>query len=187
MIQINFSKKEIKELHYQRYYHPHPRVRQRVEALYIKSQGYPHKDICTILRISKKTLVKYLNAYLEGGIKKLMDVNFYQPTSELDQHKIIIKKYFKQHPPVSINEAQSKIEEITSIKRNPTQIKSFLKRIGMKCIKIGSIPGKAITEEKIEEQETFKKQELEPRIKEAKEGKRTLFLLMLPILFMEHF
>ena len=38
MIQITFAKKEIDELHYERFHHPHPRVQRKMEALYLKSQ-----------------------------------------------------------------------------------------------------------------------------------------------------
>ncbi len=187
MITISFSDAEIDALHYERFHHPHPHVQKKIEVLYLKSQGFSHQDICRIVRISEVTLVKYLTAYLEGGIEKLKEINFYQPQSELDLHKTSLKEYFEQYPPVSIAEAQSKIEELTGIKRSPTQVQAFLKRIGMKCRKVGSIAGKAISDEKIKEQESFKEQELEPRIKEAKEGNRALFLLMLLISFMAHF
>ena len=45
----------------------------------------------------------------------------------------------------------------------------------MRCIKVGFVPGKAIEPEKIIEQEKFKTDELEPRLSEAKAGKRSVF------------
>jgi len=75
----------------------------------------------------------------------------------------------------SVSEAQAKIEELTGIKRSPTQIREFMKRIGLKRRKIGYIPGKATEPNKIEEQEEFKTKELEPRLQEAKQGKRVVF------------
>lgn len=187
MFKIDFSPEEIEALHYERYHYPHPWVQQKMEALYLKSQGLSHQDICRIVRISKPTLVSYLNDYLEGRIEKLKEINFNQPESELEPHATTLKEYFEQHPPATIAEAQNKIEELTGIKRSPTQIGVFLKRLGMKCRKVGSIPGKTVNDDKIKEQEAFKKEELEPRLKEAQEGKRILFLLMLPILFMALF
>ncbi len=59
--------------------------------------------------------------------------------------------------------AQAKIERLTGIKRSPTQIKAFLKRIGMQSWKVGYIPGKSASEEKRAEQEQFRVDELEPR------------------------
>jgi hypothetical protein len=48
----------------------------------------------------------------------------------------------------------------------------FLKRLGMKRLKVGVFPAKADPEV----QETFRGEQLEPRIKEAQAGKRVLFL-----------
>ncbi len=87
-----------------------------------------------------------------------------------------LESYFTSNPPRSSSEAQAKIEELTGIRRSPTQTKEFLKRIGLKLRKVGHVPGKALNPDKIQEQEHFQKNELEPRLEEAKEGKRTLFL-----------
>jgi len=46
--------------------------------------------------------------------------------------------------------------------------------MGMKCIKVVSLPSKADRDE----QEDYKEKKLEPRLNEAKEGKRAVFLLM---------
>jgi len=63
---------------------------------------------------------------------------------------------------------------LTGIKRSPTQVRKFLKSMGMKCIKVVSLPSKADRDE----QEDYKEKKLEPRLNEAKEGKRAVFLLM---------
>ncbi|VAX37907.1 hypothetical protein MNBD_UNCLBAC01-858 [hydrothermal vent metagenome] len=47
----------------------------------------------------------------------------------------------------------AKIEELTGHKRSEVQIWKFLKRIGLKCRKVGMIPSKV----NIEKQEDFKK------------------------------
>jgi hypothetical protein len=39
MLQLEFSEADKQVLHYERYHHPHPRVQQRMEALWLKSQG----------------------------------------------------------------------------------------------------------------------------------------------------
>ena len=45
--------------------------------------------------------------------------------------------------------------------------------MGMKCLKMGSLPSKANPDE----QEEYRKTKLEPRLNEAKEGKRTVFFV----------
>ena len=68
-----------------------------------------------------------------------------------------LKKHFEVHPPQNSNEAKEKIKEITGIERCPTQVRIFMKEMGMKIRKVGFIPGKASTPEKQQEQEDFKK------------------------------
>ncbi len=48
MIEINFTEEDIKALNYERYHYPHPHVQRKVEALWLKSQGIKHKDICRL-------------------------------------------------------------------------------------------------------------------------------------------
>jgi hypothetical protein len=40
MFQLAFSEADKQALHYERYHHPHPRVQQRMEALWLKSQPF---------------------------------------------------------------------------------------------------------------------------------------------------
>ncbi|RAM48083.1 MAG: IS630 family transposase, partial [Hapalosiphonaceae cyanobacterium JJU2] len=173
MIKIEFTPQDMQALNYERYHHPHPRVQIKMEALWLKSQGLPHQEIVRLTGISPNTLRSYLHDYLEGGIEKLKEINFNRPTSKLIEHKQKIEDYFRTKPPANINEAINKIEELTGIKRSPTQVRLFLKSIGMRCLKVGFVPGKA----DLEVQADFKKKELFPRLEEAKTGKRAVFFV----------
>jgi transposase len=61
--------------------------------------------------------------------------------------------YFREHPPATVAEAMVKIKELTGIERKPTQVRLLLKSLGMKRLKVGTIPAKADAEA----QEVFKK------------------------------
>jgi transposase len=176
MIQIDFSEEEINQLNYDRYHYPHPLVQKRMEALYLKSQKLSHQQICQICRISKTTLIVYLKKYQEGGREALKKLGYQGQSSELNQHNITIEEYFRKNPPRTVAEASAMIEELTGIKRSPTQVREFMKKIGMKTRKIGHVPGKATNSDKIEEQEQFQKEILEPLLEEAKEGKCAVYL-----------
>ena len=82
MIQLNFFEEEIDELYKERFHHPHPNVQKKMEAVYLKSQGLQHQDICKIVRITEATFVSYLKQFQEGGTEKLKVLNFYKPQSE---------------------------------------------------------------------------------------------------------
>jgi len=183
MIHLEFSAADIDALDYERYHHPHPHVQRKMEVLYLKSQGLSHQEICRLCRIrSKTTLVSYLREYEHGGIERLKQLHYKGQPSQLNEHIDSLKAYFEAHPPRTSAEAGAEIERITGIKRSPTQIKAFLKRMGLKPRKVGYVPGKAATPEKIAEQDQFESNELAPRLAEAKAGERAVFLWMLPIL-----
>ena len=153
MITIKFTKQEIQALDYERYYHPHPRVQRKIEALWLKSHKMQHKEICLLTGVSSNTLQSYFADYQQGGIEKLKELNFYHPQSKLVEHRGSIETYFCKHPPASAKEAMAKIEELTGIRRSENRVREFLKSIGMNRRKVGMIPAKADPDE----QETFKK------------------------------
>jgi transposase len=143
MIQLSFSAAEIEQLHYERFHHPHLRVQQKMEALYLKSQGYRHREIARLLRVTKPTLLSYLRDYETGGIAKLKELTFYRPQSELKQHQETLEASFRAHPPQTLAQACTQIEELTGIVRSREQVRGFLKSLGMRCRRVGVLPAKA--------------------------------------------
>lgn len=143
MLQFTFSSAEIDDLHYERFHHPHPRVQRKMEALYLKSQGYPHWEIAELLRISEPTLLRYLKEYQAGGIEALKNLNFHRPQSELRRYQESLESYFREHPPKTLAHAATIIEELTGIKRSREQVRVFLKSLGMSCRRVGVLPAKA--------------------------------------------
>lgn len=154
-----------------------------MEVLWLKSQGLTHQEICRLAGVSSNTLRQYLGMFQSGGVKKLTEFNFYAPTSELEQHRDRLEDHFRKHPPATISEAAFTIEELTGIKRSPSAIGKFLNALGMAPRRVGTIPSKADPEE----QERFRINKLEPRLEEARQGKRAIFLSMLLTLYWVHF
>lgn len=142
MLQLNFSEAELKEIEYQRYHHPHPRVQRKMEALFLKAKGLPHHQIADLVGICDNTLSAYFKQYHQGGVAALTQINFYRPTSQLQDHAVSLEAYFLAHPPISIPQAVAKIEELTGLKRSPTQVGIFLKKLGLKRLKTYSVPAK---------------------------------------------
>ena len=176
MIKVSFTKEIIRKLDYERYHYPHPQIQRRMETLYLKSRCLSHSEICRLCHITEKTLSTWLKIYRDSGLEGLKILNYKGQPSALNNHVSSLETYFTSNPPRSSSEAQAKIEELTGIRCSPTQTKEFLKRIGLKLRKVGHVPGKALNPDKIQEQHRFQKNKLEPRLEEAKEGKRTLFL-----------
>jgi transposase len=153
MIKITFNEADIADLRYWRFEHPDPRIQVRMEALYLRSQRVPTRDIPRLCGISKASFHPDLKAYAPGGLEQLKYLEPRQPRSALDQHRMTIDVEFRQRPPATVAEAAARIEALTRIARKPTQVRQFLKAFGMQPRTVGMLPAKA----DIEAQETFKK------------------------------
>ena len=143
MLRVEFSREEVDQLRHERFHHPHPRVQKRMEALLLKSQGLPHKVICRTLAISGHTLRAYLRLFQSGGLEALKELRFRRPQSELMAYVGDVEESLLEHPPATIAEAAARIEELTGIKRSPTQVRVFLKKLGFRRLKVGCLPAKA--------------------------------------------
>ena len=107
MIHIDFMPEDIAALHHERFHHPHPRVQEKMEAVYLKSQGLLHKEICRLARISENTLRSYLRQFQEGGVERLKRLDFAKPTGEMAEHREALEEYFRKDPPRSAGRASS--------------------------------------------------------------------------------
>ena len=153
MLRLTFTEEDIKELHDQRYQHPHPRVQMKMEALLLKAKGLPHHQIASCVGVCENTVRSYLKQYQTGGIEALKRLEFHHPSSELQAHHQTLEAYFKDHPPATIPQAVKLIEQLTGLKRSPTQVGIFLKKLGLKRLKTYAAPAKL----NAQQQETFKK------------------------------
>ena len=170
MIRIDFTTEQIDALHHERFHHPHPRVQEKMEAVYLKAQGVPHKDICRLSRITENTLRSYLGQFQDGGIERLKRLDFAVPTSELAEHRETLEEFFRKNPPRSAAQAAQEIHRLTGIRRGATQVRKFLTGMGLKFRKMGLIPAKFDEQE----QAAYLKEKLWPRLKQAQRLKRVV-------------
>jgi transposase len=84
-----------------------------------------------------------------------------------------VKEYFEKTPPSTIAKACADIEKITGVSIKPTQMRAYLKSIGVRHRKVNSIPAKA----DIAEQKIFHDEKLQPRLEEAQAGLRTVYFV----------
>ena len=148
MLQVMIREEDKAVFARERYEHIHPRVCQRMDALHLKVKGFSNHQICDILGICNNALLGYFKMYNAGGIDELRKIKFNRPQSQLVAYKDSLEKYFTENPPSSISEAAAKIKELTGMDRKETQVRKFLKSIGFRCLQVGVVPAKAMTEEK---------------------------------------
>src|SRR5438270_11212688 len=101
MLTIDFTTQDIDALHHERFHHPHPRVQLKMEAVYLKSQGLAHQDICRLARISENTLRSYLRQYQEGGVERLKRTDLAGPFRALADHILAFVGHVRNNPVVT--------------------------------------------------------------------------------------
>ena len=171
MIKVEFTEEQIKELHYLRFNHPHPRVQLKMEVLYLKSQELSQNEIAKLAKVTTETVRNYIKEFEQGGIASLKTIRFRQQESKMANHRQTISDYFAENPIADLPQAAARIEALTGIKRSAVQVSKFLQREGLRRMKVGMIPAKA----DVEKQAEFLENELEPRLEEATKGEREVF------------
>ena len=179
MREFTFSDEDRKAIDDDRYRHPHPHVQRKMEVLWLKSHGLPHQRIADLAGVSFRTVQRYLNEYLEGGLTLLRRCKWRGPKTVLLQHERSVEEYFWDHPPRSTKEAAQVIGEQTGVRRGLTQVRAFLKtHLGLRYRKVAAIPvpPKKTIEEHAREQARFLDQELGPALREARAGRRAVLV-----------
>jgi transposase len=186
MIKIELSKEEANEIQTLRYSHPDPVIQKRLDCIWLKHLQYKNTEIAKILNIHHDTVTDYVKRYQKGGIPELEKKNYRKDRSELNLHKTSILEDFTKNPPQTISQACMRIETLTGIKRKPTQVGRFMKKIGLKRLKCGYIPGKADPVAQEEFLETTLMPELEEAAKGGKKKKKPFFSWIVLILSIQY-
>lgn len=175
MLKIQFKEHDPETLFSNFLREEHPKTRLKNLVIYCKSIGMSHGAILTFCRISEPTLASYLKEFQAGGFEALRKTKWKGQESELNQYIDIIDNDFSRKPPKSAAEAQTRVEELTGIRRSPTQIRSFMKeKLGYRFLKAGSLPGNGKDDDDLKElqrQELKKKLSTHYWIKPGKEKK----------------
>ena len=177
---ITFTAEDRRALAHDRYHHPDPRVQRKMEVLWLKSHGLGHDDIAAYADVSRRTVQRYLDEYLEGGLPRLRQGHWHQPQSALAEHQSSLEEYFLKHPVRSAKQAQAVIEQRTGVRRGLSQVRHFLKdRLGLRWRQAGAIPvpPKETVQEHARKQGVFLQDKLGPRLEEARQGRRQVYFV----------
>jgi transposase len=128
MTRLTFSEADKQALHQERFEHPHPRVQQRMEVLWLISQGLIYAEAARLAGVSEATVDRYVSLYRQGGLDALRQLKWGSATSELLAYRDSLEESFRQHPPHTVAEACQRIQDETGIARGPTQVRAFLKK-----------------------------------------------------------
>lgn len=102
-----------------------------VFCLVLMAFGITHTEIQAKYGTALSTLRRYRNAVKNGDITPLFIVaDRVRDRSELDDFEEDIMNDFKENPPATLREAQSRVEMITGLKRSMHRLGVWLKKRG---------------------------------------------------------
>ena len=122
---------QLERVEYDRFHHPSPQVQKRMEVLRLAHHGLPQAQIASLSGLSVPTVQRHLAAYRKGGVEAVAKRNYLGRANGLTPHAATLEAYFKEHPPATVAEAAAVIAEKTGVKRGPTRVAAFLKKIGL--------------------------------------------------------
>ena len=125
--------------------HPDACVRRRLSVIWLLHCGLKREQAAKVMRIAVSSVQRDVSLIRRGGLEALRaSTSKTPPTSELAQYRDEIRKSFKERPARTIAEASQRIEDLTGIKRGLTQVRRFLKGMGLKwqCVRAIPVPPK---------------------------------------------
>jgi transposase len=141
MRHFEFSSDVLAVIKRDRFRHPDPLVRQRMEVLWLKYHAETHEHLAELAGLSRATVQRILDTYQAGGIEAVQTFHWHIPTSELAAHQPLLETEFHQRPPHTVAEACQRIEQLTGIRRGPTQVRGFLRdTLGLRWRKVAAVP-----------------------------------------------
>jgi transposase len=156
------------------------KLRTRLNILFFTKKFDNANLIAELAGVSTGQVFKIIKIYNNLGIDGIKTIKHNKQKSKLMGFAELICREFKDKAPSSIKEARIIIYQLTGIRRSLTQVRKFLKKLGMKYLKPLLIPtGKNETDlsKKVKAQKEFVKNKLSKAMKDAKKGKCKLLFM----------
>ena len=137
---VRLSEEEQRIVGEERREHPHEPTRRKMETLWLLHHGLTREKAAKIVGVGVATVKRHANAYRDGGLDGLRRWEKKGRTGSLEAHRELLAESFRERPASSVAEAADRIEQLTGIRRGPTQTRLFLKKLGLRWQRMAAIP-----------------------------------------------
>ena len=120
--------------------HPHPRVREKMLILWMLHCGVTREKAAEVAGVGRATVQRYVAAFRDGGLEGLRRWDVKGQVSELVAYRDLIRASFETTPVRTIAEAGDRTFQLTGLRRGPSQVRKFLKDLGLKWRFVRAIP-----------------------------------------------
>lgn len=130
-------------------------------------------DIAIAVGVSPKTVTEIAKRYRASGMGGFLSPARHRPASRLEPFRELLKSSFERHCSPSVSEASDRITRLTGVALGSTQVRAFMKSMGMRFCKLGHVPANADPVA----QEEFLEEVMAPRLACCASGKRHVFFM----------
>lgn len=138
--QIALTEDEQRVVNAERDTHPDTHVRRKMLVLWLLHHGDTRQRAATIAGLGRATVQRYVRAYKDGGLDGLRRWGVTGPVSALAAHADTVRVSLTANPVRTLAEAADRIEQLTGIRRQPTQTRVFLRGLGFTFQRVRAIP-----------------------------------------------
>ena len=139
-LRIELTQEQQQVVNAERDSHPQEHVRRKMLVLWLLHCGLTRDKAAQVAGLGRATVQRYVAAFRAGGLDGLRAWGVQGPVSDLAAHRDLIREDLTRQPARSIAEACERIETRTGIRRQPSQVRKFLKGMGLKYQRVRAIP-----------------------------------------------
>ena len=176
---VRLTEEEQRVVNEERCCHPNLRIREKMLVLWLLHTGLTRQHAAKAVGVSRATVQHYVAAFRQGGLDGLRQWNLSRPVSEMVAYRELIRASFEKQPATTIAEACDRIFQLTGLRRGPSQVRKFLKDLGLKFYRVRAIPvpPKKNLAEHVADQAAFLETKLKPVLAAAQAGEGHVFFV----------
>jgi transposase len=137
---VRLTEEERRIVNEERISHPGLRVREKMLVIWLLHRGASREQAAVFAGVSRSTVQRYVAAFRTAGLDGLRRCHAHRPASEMAAYREIIRESLEERPARTVAEACDRIFQLTGLRRGPSQVRKFLKGLGVKFQRVRMIP-----------------------------------------------
>jgi transposase len=139
-LRVQLTEEEQRIVNEERTSHPNERIRERMLVLWLLQSGLTRQKAAEIVGVGRATVQRYVAAFRDGGLDGLRRWDPNRPESEMAAYRALIRESLEKQPVHTVAEACERIFQLTGLRRGPSQVRKFLKDLGLRFQRVRVIP-----------------------------------------------
>jgi transposase len=139
-LRVHLSDEEQDVVNEERISHPNERIRERMLVLWLLHNGVTRQKAAEIAGVGRATVQRFVAAFRDGGLDGLRRWDPNRPESEMAAFRESIRESFEKQPARTVAEAGERIFRLTGLRRGPSQVRKFVKGLGLKYQRVRMVP-----------------------------------------------